>query len=221
MPRTVRGVIFDLDGVITDTAESHYLAWQRMADEEGLPFDREAGDALRGVSRRPAVEQIIGDRPYTEDEIVELMDRKNAYYVEMLEDIKASDVLPGARELIDEMRAAGLKVALGSASKNARPVLGFLGIADRFDAISDGNSVEAHKPEPDLFLHAAGQLGISAEEGIVVEDAEAGVQAGLAGGFLVVGLGPADRVGAAHLVLPDLTGVTLAQLLTGLDAQLP
>ena len=169
--RTVRGFIFDLDGVITDTAEYHYLAWQRLADEEGVVMGRALGDDLRGVARRPALERLLGNRSYPEDKILEMMDRKNAYYVAMLDNVKRSDVLPGVQSLIDELHSAGIKVALGSASKNARPVLDRLGIASAFDAVSDGYSVVAHKPEPDLFLDAAAKIGVDPSEAVVAEDA--------------------------------------------------
>jgi kojibiose phosphorylase len=214
----IKAFIFDLDGVITDTAEYHYRAWKRMADEEGIPMDQALGDELRGVARRPALERIVAgaSRPYSEEEMLELMDRKNGYYVAMLDDVTPDDLLPGVAPLLDELRAAGLKVAIGSASKNATKVLDHLGVADRFDAVSDGYSVKAHKPEPDLFLHAAAQLGVSPSEAVVVEDAAAGVEAALAGGFHTIGIGPADRVGEAELVLDGFADVTLAELLARL-----
>jgi kojibiose phosphorylase len=213
----IKAFIFDLDGVITDTAEYHYRAWQRMADEEGIPMDRALGDQLRGVSRRPALERIVAGRPYTEEQMLELMDRKNGYYVAMLDDVTPDDLLPGVEQLLDELDAAGIRTAIGSASKNAHKVLERLGVAGRFEAVSDGHSVEAHKPEPDLFLHAAAQLGVAPSEAVVVEDAAAGVEAAIAGGFHSIGIGPADRVGDADVVLDGFAGVTLADLLARLD----
>jgi kojibiose phosphorylase len=203
----IRGFIFDLDGVLTDTAEYHYLAWQRLADEEGLPFNRQANEALRGVSRRDSLMYILGEKQYTEEQIQEMMDRKNRYYVESIQNISPEDLLPGVITLLDELKQAGIKIALGSASKNARPVVEKLGIANRIDAIADGYSVQKPKPAPDLFLYAANQLGLEPAQCVVVEDAEAGVEAALAGGMWTVGLGPASRVGAAHIVLPSLDGV--------------
>ncbi|MBD2778556.1 beta-phosphoglucomutase [Iningainema sp. BLCCT55] len=207
-PAEIRGFIFDLDGVLTDTAEYHYRAWQRLADEEGLPFNREANEALRGVSRRASLLLIIGNhRQYSEEQIQEMMERKNRYYVDSIENISASDLLPGALNLLDELRQAGIKIALGSASKNARTVIEKLGIADRMDAIADGYSVENPKPAPDLFLFAAKELGLEPAQCLVVEDAASGVEAALAGGMWAVGLGTESRVGAAHVVLPSLEGV--------------
>ncbi|MBN3880710.1 MULTISPECIES: beta-phosphoglucomutase [unclassified Nostoc] len=208
----IQGFIFDLDGVLTDTAELHYLAWKKLADEEGIPFNREANEALRGVSRRASLMLIIADRPYSEAQIEEMMERKNRYYVEFIQNMTPQDLLPGAIALLDELRQAGIKIGIGSASKNARPVLERLGIAGKVDAIADGYSVQEPKPAPDLFLYAAKQLGIEPEQSIVVEDAAAGVEAALAAGMWALGLGPVERVGAAHIVLPSLEGITWADL---------
>ncbi|MBE8970850.1 beta-phosphoglucomutase [Nostocales cyanobacterium LEGE 12452] len=208
----IQGFIFDLDGVLTDTAELHYLAWQKLADEEGIAFNREANEALRGVSRRASLMLIIGDRPYSEAEIEEMMERKNRYYVELIQNMTPQDLLPGAIALLDELRQAGIKIGIGSASKNARSVLERLGIVDKVDAIADGYSVQEPKPAPDLFLYAAKQLGIEPAQSVVVEDAAAGVEAALAAGMWAVGLGPVERVGAAHIVLPSLEGIKWADL---------
>ncbi|QIR37745.1 beta-phosphoglucomutase [Tolypothrix sp. PCC 7910] len=208
----IRGVIFDLDGVLTDTAEYHYRAWQKLADEEGIPFNRQANEALRGVSRRESLMLIIGDRPYSEEQIQEMMARKNRYYVESIENISPADLLPGAIALLDELRQAGIKIAIGSASKNAQTVVDKLGIADKVDAIADGYSVEKPKPAPDLFLFAAKLLGLPPAQCVVVEDAAAGVEAALAGGMWAVGLGPVERVGAANVVLPSLAGIKWADI---------
>ncbi|MBD2737852.1 beta-phosphoglucomutase [Nostoc paludosum FACHB-159] len=208
----IQGVIFDLDGVLTDTAELHYLAWQKLADEEGIPFNRVANEALRGVSRRASLMLIIGHRPYSEEQIQEMMERKNRYYVELLKNMTSKDLLPGAIALLDELRQAGIKIGIGSASKNARTVIERLGIADKVDAIADGYSVQQPKPAPDLFLYAAKQLGIEPAQSVVVEDAAAGVEAALAAGMWAVGIGPVERVGAAHVVLPSLAGVKWADI---------
>ncbi|MBD2497350.1 beta-phosphoglucomutase [Nostoc sp. FACHB-280] len=215
----IRGVIFDLDGVLTDTAEYHYQAWQKLADEEGIPFDRHANEALRGVSRRESLMLIIGDRKYSEAQIQEMMERKNNYYVELIHHVTPKDLLPGAIALLDELRQAGIKTAIGSASKNACTVIQRLGIADKVDAIADGYSVEKPKPAPDLFLYAAKELGLQPAQCVVVEDAAAGIEAALAGGMWTVGLGPVERVGAAHVVLPSLAGVKWADILQKLSQQ--
>ena len=184
---TLRAVIFDLDGVITDTAEYHYLGWKRLADEQGWPFDREKNERLRGVSRMESLDLILDGRRLPEAEKVELATRKNRYYVESLEQVTPDDLLPGARELLTACKEAGLKIAIASSSRNARTVLDRLEIAPVFDAISDGNSVERAKPAPDLFLHAADQLGVPPAACAVIEDAESGVEAALAAGMLAIG----------------------------------
>lgn len=214
----IRAFIFDLDGVLTDTAEYHYLGWQRLADEEGIPFDREAGDALRGVARRDSLMTILDGRPASEDQIQEMMDRKNRYYVESLDAIDVEAVLPGVLKLLTDARAAGLLTAVGSASKNAEMVLQRLGIAELFDAVADGNTVTVHKPAPDLFLAVAAELGVDPARAAVFEDAASGVAAALAGGFTAIGLGPEDRVGDAHIVYPDLAGITLDRVLADIAA---
>lgn len=214
----VKGFIFDLDGVLTDTAEYHYRGWKRLADELGIPFTREDNEALRGIPRLASLRLILKGREYPEDEIQEMMERKNRYYLEFIKDIAPGDVLPGARELLEEIRAAGLRSALGSASKNAREVVERLGIAELLDTISDGNSVEFQKPAPDLFLHAAAQLELNPSECIVLEDAAAGIEAAQAGGFRSVGLGPRERVGAAEVIFPSLATVHLVDLLGALES---
>ncbi len=208
----IQGVIFDLDGVLTDTAEFHYRAWQRLADEAGLPFNRQANEALRGVSRRESLQLIVGDKPYSEVALQDMMERKNNYYLELIQTITPQAVLPGVIELLDELRRSGIKIAIGSASKNAHSVIEKLGIGDRVDAIADGFSVEHPKPAPDLFLFAAKQLGLDPAHCVVVEDAASGIAAAIAAGMGTIGLGPRDRVGAAQIVLPNLVGVHLADL---------
>src|SRR5688572_2960807 len=214
----IRGFIFDLDGVITDTAEYHYRGWKRLADEEGLFFTREDNEQLRGIPRRESLMLIVKDHIYPEEKIQEMMERKNSYYLEFIKEISPRDLLPGAKELLEEIRAAGLKNALGSASKNASDVIERLGIRSLFDVISDGHSVEHQKPAPDLFLHAAKQLNLSPAECVVVEDAAAGIEAARAGGFRSVGLGPVERVRKADVVFPSLSGVRLSDLLKVFDA---
>lgn len=213
------GVIFDLDGVITDTAEYHYRAWQRLADEEGLRFDRAMNERLRGVSRRASLEIILAEnnRRVSEAQMAEWMERKNAYYVASLAEVTPADLLPGAVPFIRELRDAGIRVALGSASKNARIVLERLGIAHLFDVVADGTSVERTKPAPDLFLWAARQMGLSPGLCAVVEDAAAGIDAALAAGMWAIGLGPEERVGHAHVRFDSLEDVTLERVLTGLE----
>ena len=217
----LRAFIFDLDGVLTDTAEYHYRAWKRVADEAGLPFTRDDNEHLRGVSRRESLLLILKGRPDPEEKIQAMMARKNNYYLEFIKEISPRDLLPGAQELLEELRANDYKTALGSASKNAREVVERLGIDSLLDAISDGYSVERQKPAPDLFLHAAAQLGLPPNACVVVEDAAAGIEAAKAGGFRSIGLGPRERVGGADMTLLNLVGVHLADLLKALHENHP
>jgi beta-phosphoglucomutase len=212
----IRAFIFDLDGVITDTAEYHFLAWKRLADEEGIPFTRQDNEALRGVSRRESLTRMLKGRPIDEATAQDYMKRKNDYYVASLDQITPDNLLPGALNLLREARAAGIKTGLGSASKNAQPVLDKLGITPEFDAIGDGYSVVNSKPAPDLFIWTAGRLGVSPTQAVVFEDAEAGVAAALTGGFWAVGIGSAD-VSKAHIVLPDLSNAHAAKIIEALS----
>jgi len=214
--KALKAIIFDLDGVLTDTAEHHYRAWKRLAGELGIPFDRRRNEPLRGVSRRRSLELLLDGRPASEEQMQEWMARKNRYYVESIQQMTPADVLPGALELLRELREAGIKVGVGSASKNTRTVLDRLHLWDYVDGVSDGYSVQRHKPAPDLFLHCARQLGVDPGEALVVEDAASGVEAALAGGFWAVGVGPEERVGAAHAVFPSLEGVHLQDILAAL-----
>lgn len=214
----IHAFIFDLDGVLTDTAEYHYRAWQRLADEEGLPFDREINELLRGVSRQRSLEIILGDRQVEPATFEAMMARKNAYYVAMLDQITPNDLLPGALELLNELKAEDIKIALASASKNARTVVERLGLSPFLDAIADGHSVERTKPAPDLFFFAARELGVDPGTCVVVEDAAAGIDAALAAGMWAVGIGPAERVGHAHARFDSLEGVHVADILTALVA---
>lgn len=213
---TIKGFIFDLDGVLTDTAEFHFRGWKRLADEEGLPFTREDNEALRGVPRRESLLLILRGKTVSEEKLQEMMERKNNYYLEYIHEIKPSDLLPGALRFLEELRTAGLKAAVGSASKNAGEVIERLGIGSLLVAVSDGNSVERQKPAPDLFLHAAAQLGLNPHDCVVVEDATVGIAAAKAGGFHTIGLGPTQRVGEADVVYPSLENVSLEQALRDL-----
>ncbi len=211
----IRAVILDLDGVITDTAEVHFQAWKRLAEEEGLSFTREDNEQLRGVSRRQSLDLLLGAHryDYTETECQALMARKNRYYRELLKDITPADFLSGAPQLLEEIRSRGLKMAVGSASKNTRTVLERLGILHHFDVIADGHSVVRGKPAPDLFIYAAEQMGVPPEQCVVIEDAAAGIEAARAAGMVAVGVGPSTRVGKAHYRYKSTAEIDLNEVL--------
>ncbi len=204
----MRGIIYDLDGVIVDTAKYHYLGWKKLADELGVPFDEARNEKLKGVSRRESLLALLGSAP-AEDRITELCERKNGYYLQFVSSMDRGEILPGALAMLDAAAAAGYKQAIASASRNARLILGKLGLADRFDAIVDGNDAARAKPAPDLFLIAAERLGLGPDDVVVFEDSEAGIEAACAGHMRSIGLGSPANLGRAHLVVPGLHAVTL------------
>ncbi|MCC6617340.1 MAG: beta-phosphoglucomutase [Anaerolineae bacterium] len=214
---TIRALIFDLDGVITDTAEFHYLSWKQLADEEGLPFTRADNEALRGVSRRESLRRLLKGRPIDEDTAAAWMKRKNDYFLELLDRVTPADRLPGVTSLLEDARRTGLRLGIGSASKNVRPVLDKLGLSDAFDAIGDAHSEVVSKPAPDLFVWIAGRLDVYPTQTVIFEDAEAGIEAGRRGRFWTVGIGPATD-GLAHLHYDSMAAITLADVLTKLAA---
>ncbi len=208
-------IIFDLDGVLTDTSEYHYQAWKRLADEEGIPFTREENDEhLRGVSRRESLMYIIRGRHYSEAQIQEMMDRKNRYYTEMIKSMTPNDLVAGGRGLLKEIRDAGIKTAIASSSKNAHTVLERLDIMNLFDGVADGNSVVNTKPAPDLFVYAAGLVRVPTTACLGVEDADAGIEAIKNAGMQALGIGPAERFHRADKVLPTLANLHLQDILS-------
>ena len=189
-----QAVIFDLDGVICFTDEYHYRAWKSMADSMGIPFDRTINNRLRGVSRMDSLEIILEkyQGPALSDEKkAELAQQKNDIYRESLKEMSPRDLSDEVKETLDALRALGLKLAIGSSSKNTPFILGQIGLGDYFDAVSDGNNITRSKPDPEVFVKAAEMLGIAPENCLVVEDAVSGAEAGHAGGMKVACLGDA------------------------------
>ncbi|HEX3054241.1 MAG TPA: beta-phosphoglucomutase, partial [Aggregatilineaceae bacterium] len=215
---TIKAVIFDLDGVLTDTAEFHYLAWKQLADDEGLPFTRADNEYLRGVSRRESLLLLLKGRPFEEAQMQEMMDRKNRIYQNLLTQITPANLLPGVAEFFNLLTQANVRLALASASRNAQDVVRRLGIADRLSVLVDGNSVTRQKPAPDLFRCAAAGLNLLPSECLVVEDAAAGIEAALKAGMPCLALGPTERFAdIEHNYGPivrrdDLTEIQLADL---------
>jgi beta-phosphoglucomutase len=216
----IRAFIFDLDGVITDTAEFHYLSWQRLADEEGLTFSREENEALRGLSRRDSLLRLLKGKSVDEATMQVWMARKQDYYLAYLETLTPEHRLPGVGRFLQEACQAGIKTAIGSASKNAHVVLDKLQLLELLDIVGDGNSVVNAKPAPDIFIWVAGRLNLPPTQVVVFEDAEAGIEAALRGGFYAVGLGSAN-VSKAHLVLPDLANAHVEDVLAHLRSKFP
>lgn len=190
-----KGIIFDLDGVIVSTDNCHFEAWKKMADEEGIYFDRIINERLRGVSRMESLEIILekAEKDYTEEEKLELAQRKNGYYVEKIKGLDESAILPGAIEFIYKVKEMGLKTAIGSSSKNTKLILKQTGCENIFDAVADGNDIQNSKPAPDVFLKAAEKLQLEPALCMVVEDADAGVEAALNAGMDVLAVGFASK----------------------------
>jgi beta-phosphoglucomutase len=209
-----QAIIFDLDGVLTDTSEYHYQAWKHLADDEKIPLTREENDVhLRGIGRRESLEYIIRGRQYSEQQIQEMMERKNRYYQEFIRSMTPAEVVSGGRELLQEIRQLGIKTAIASVSKNSRTVLEHLELVSLFDGIADGSCVVNGKPAPDIFVYAAGLVGVPTPDCLGIEDAAAGVEAIKAAGMRALGIGPRERFHGADAVLPSLANLRLAQLL--------
>ena len=211
----LQAVLFDLDGVLVDTAEFHYLAWKRLADDLSLPFNRHANHAFRGVSRMECLEKLLGThaRTFVDEEKTLLADRKNVYYLELVKTLTPRDLAPGARGLAMGLRAlseGGARLAVVSASRNARLVLNLLGITDWFDAIIDGTEVTRGKPDPQGFLLAAERLRVSPTHCIVIEDADAGLKAARNAGMKTVGIG--GGVGECDAHVNEIAELTIDQL---------
>jgi beta-phosphoglucomutase len=208
------GVIFDLDGVLVDTAEYHYQAWQKLADRIGVPFDRQHNEALRGVDRMNSLLLLLGEHAgrFSAAEKEAFCVEKNADYVRLIESITPADLLPGAKGLLHALRSAGALCAVASSSKNARPVLERLGILPLLHAVVDGGEVATAKPAPALFLLAAARLGLDPARCVVVEDAEAGVAAATAGGMRCIGSGDPAIVGAADEVVASVAEITVPMI---------
>lgn len=189
----MKAFIFDLDGVIVSTDSLHYRAWKALADEEGIYFDEKINDRLRGVSRMASLEIILerATRTYTDEEKIAMAERKNGIYRELLQVLTSADRLEGVTETLDALRQKGYKLAIGSSSKNTPVILEKIGYKGYFDAISDGNNISRSKPDPEVFLKAAEFLGEAPKDCYVVEDAEAGIDGALAGGFTAIGVGGA------------------------------
>jgi beta-phosphoglucomutase len=200
------GAIFDLDGVIVDTAKYHYLAWKRLAQELGFEFKESDNERLKGVSRMKSLEILLelGGLSFSNDEKLLLADKKNNWYVEYISAIDESEILKGAKEYLLKLKNSGIKIALGSASKNAPAILNRLKITNLFDSIVDGNKVSKAKPDPEVFLIAAKELGLEPHECVVFEDAEAGITAAKAAGMRTVGIGNRELLMEADIVVKGL-----------------
>lgn len=201
-----KAVIFDLDGVITDTAHYHYLAWKQLAEGLGVPFDQAFNEQLKGIDRMGSLDLILGAAAgnYTDAQKRELADVKNRHYQELIATMSAADLLPGALDALHTVRAAGLGGGLASVSRNAFTVLDRLGIRDCFDVVVDAALIANSKPDPEIFLTAAAQLGVAPQDCLGVEDAVAGVAAIKSAGMTALGIGSAQVLTQADRVISGL-----------------
>jgi beta-phosphoglucomutase len=207
---TINGVIFDLDGVVLSTDNYHYLAWKKLADREGIYFDRDINERLRGVSRMASLEIILerADREYSPEEKEEMATYKNDIYRDSLKHLNADEIFPGVLDFIDFLRQKEIPIAVGSSSKNTKFILQQIGLTDVFSgAVSDGTNITKSKPDPEVFLKAADMIKTPPAECLVIEDAEAGIKAALNGGMFALGVGPMKDHPKAHYHAVDIQAV--------------
>lgn len=212
----IKACIFDLDGVIVDTAKFHYLAWKRLADEQGIPFTEHDNEQLKGISRMESLDILLslGSRKVDEKSKAEMATRKNEWFVDYITAMKPDEIFPGVKTLLEDLRNKKFKVGLASSSKNAGTVLDRLGIANLFDCVVDGTMIKNSKPDPEVFLLAAERLNVPPETCVVFEDAEAGVEAAHRAGMKSVGIGSPAILGEAELVIPRTGDFKIEQLNT-------
>lgn len=207
--------IFDLDGVLVDTAIYHYKAWKQLANSLGFDFTELQNEQLKGVNRMRSLDMILnwGGIEKSDQEKEQLASLKNSWYVAMISKMTTDEVLPGSLALLNELKSSDIKIALGSASKNSALILERTDLAHFFNAIVDGNSVTTSKPDPEVFLKAAEMLNTQPEDCIVFEDAQAGVQAAIAANMTAIGIGDAEHLKGTHLIAKDLSEITLGKIL--------
>ncbi|MEZ4667122.1 MAG: beta-phosphoglucomutase [Anaerolineae bacterium] len=215
MTASIRALIFDLDGVLTNTPMLHYDSWKRLAADENIPFTWDQHERMQGKVRHDSLAVFLNGRPVSDEQAKALMARKNEYFLELLENVTPADSFPGVLELLTEAKKKGFRIGLGSSSMNARNVISKLGLAPFFEVLGDGHSVSRHKPAPDIFLWTAQQLGVEPRQAVVFEDSEAGMQAAINGGFWRVGLGGKHGKGA-HLEYETMAEIQLDDLLAKL-----
>ena len=210
----ISGCLFDMDGVIVDTAKHHYVAWKSLADKLSIPFTEVENESLKGLSRLDSLECILrlGNLEVSSNTKIELMEKKNQLYLQIIGSMGPDDILPGVKELMLELRNEGVGICLGSSSKNASSILKSIGIFDLFDGIVDGNNLTLSKPDPEVFIKGSKILGLAPSECVVFEDAESGIEAALSGGFFALGIGKKGSLKSAHANVQDLAHMTFEKL---------
>lgn len=217
MVKKIEAIIFDLDGVITDTAEFHYLAWKQLGEDVGVSFTREFNEELKGVSRMDSLEKILtlGNKQnnFTAEEKLTLAEKKNEHYVSLIQSISPKDILPSIEQLITEIKSEGLKLGLASVSKNALAVMTSLGLKDQFDVIVDASTIKNGKPDPEIFLTAAQLLNVEPTTCIGIEDAAAGVNSIKGAGMFAVGIGSEQSLAKADVIYPATSELSLSKII--------
>jgi beta-phosphoglucomutase len=218
MSKPIQAFIFDLDGVITDTAEYHYLAWKALGEELGIPFTREFNEELKGVSRMDSLEKILvlGNRQndFSMEDKEALATKKNKHYVRLIANISPNDILPGIKDLIAEIKKNGYRLGLASVSKNAFTVMDSLGLRQEFDVIVDAATIKKGKPDPEIFLTAAKLLNVEPSACIGIEDAAAGVESIKDAGMFAVGVGSVDSLAKADIIYSSTEQLSLSSIMT-------
>lgn len=213
---SIKAAIFDLDGVITDSAKYHFKAWKALADELSIPFDEEYNENLKGVSRMESLDLILritdSVEKYTKEEKEIMADKKNDFYKELIKEITPSDLLPGIPQFLIELKAKGIKTAVASVSKNAPFILNQLDVMQSFDYVCDAASIERAKPYPDIFLVAAKNVGVVPSDCIGIEDAQAGIKAINSAGMFSVGVGTESQMQEADLILSSTAELSLEKI---------
>ena len=213
----IKAILFDLDGVLVSTDEYHYRSWLKLSNEEGFEFfDHEFNHQFRGVARMECVEILTraSGRSYTPEQKKEIADRKNRYFAESLSSVTPEELLPGALAALKELKKRGIKIAVASNSRNAKPIIKQVGIEQYLDAIVDGHEIENSKPDPEVFLLAARNVGVEPGDCIVVEDAIAGLEAAKRAGMKALGIGTRERLPNADIVVSDLASISVDKLLS-------
>lgn len=212
----IKACIFDLDGVIVDTAKYHFIAWRRMANELGYDFDEEQNEGLKGVGRMESLDLILewGGIEKSQEEKLALAEKKNGWYRELLIEMNPSEIIDGILPFMDDLKENKIGIALGSASKNAMTILNKLDLVQRFDIIIDGTKTTRSKPDPQVFQMGAAALNVQPKECIVFEDAPKGIEAAIDGGFYAIGIGEPEFLTGAHFVVPNLKGLYLNHIIT-------
>lgn len=213
----IKGLLFDLDGVITDTAIYHYQAWKKLTDELGIPFDKQVNELLKGISREQSLQVILKhaqvEGKYSKPMLEEFLKQKNNYYIEMISQVTSNDILPGIENILIQAQEQGLKMALASASKNAPFLLERLNLTSYFQKVVDPASLKRGKPDPEIFLRAAEEISCLPEECVGFEDAQAGIEALVAAKIFAVGIGDTDLLGNANVVYSSTSELDLSEIL--------